>query len=120
MNNYFATFRNTYPILLFPPELDQPSQTQTDIQWIALAARVSDIVLYIANDNVFTTDVDFLSVLLISQETPAPLKSVIVALDTTRKIRPGDEIGIWKPIKEIPSKTHYQPYFIKSLQYMII
>ena len=94
------------------------------MQWLALAAEVSDVVVYIAHDNVFTSDVDFLSALLVEHDTAAvtttgmhtnvspSLQYVVVALDTQREIDRRDEDALWRPILHIPSKhsLHYSSF----------
>lgn len=103
------------------------------MQWLALAAEVSDVVVYIAHDNVFTSDVDFLSVLLVEHDTAAvtttgmhtnvspSLQYVVVALDTEREIDRRDEDALWRPILHIPSKhsLHYSSSFAEDVCFTI-
>jgi hypothetical protein len=93
---------------LIAPCLDKPNKRSTDVQWLSFAAAMSDVIIYIAHDNVFTTDVDFLSVILAEiDHSPAEValvRAIVVALDTTRSVTVTDEPALWKPIADIPRK----------------
>lgn len=81
------------------------------MQSVAFAAAVSDVIIYLAEDAIFTPDVEYIGSITAESDTaPAdalsPLKTLVVVLNTTRDLAAGSG-GAWSTIMDIPSTFQY-------------